>query len=1162
LGDGVADDTAAFQAAINAMVAKGGGEIYIPGVANFYSLGQLNFTSNVPLILTGDGAASKLQRNAAIPAGHGWFDLIGGCNIKFCRLVLDGGVTVPTGLLDSQYAGDPLHALLTLNTTFWLHDGCVGVEWDDVTIQHTGGYSILCNAVTQDITDLYFHKLSLRNNRPHLFGSVGGDLNYGSWTGGVHFHGNGVTSTAMVRRARFVSCSAYRCTGNCFWQHLYGFSSLHEEIHFTDMHGIDIGLDFILFGGVTGGSLAGFTTRRVGYITLDDSTTPGVPKWRNGAWGVAVDHSGLAISTVITGGTMISTNGGAIDCDGMAQSSITNCVCRTPAVGDPEYTVDQIGVTGWAGAATPGGPNYAYGIQGGNTSNNLGGDGVVVVGNKLTNLSGGAIRAFAARNWHVEGNDIDHPGDSSNPPISVGNVSAAVNQRANQNIVKNNRINYDPPAGRPCIVEDASLGAFQAGDKNWIFGNTIIAAAHGLSYEFQKNAGTQSTTGLTFSSAFNGLNIGSVSIIQREGKGSDASSALKFYNIEGAQPAHQLMQLQPFRQGLITGPLLNLSYDGTANSGVYTTGNRSSSNLINDGVAVGKGYFDAFIALTDTSYLDADADLLPASVSLLRWDDSLKKWRQSVSVAAGSRVWTDFSGGSSSVAGADTQIQYNNTGAAGADANFVWQYTPQALIVRGKTGVAAYPALTVTDANSPHTAFIQSDGGFYTPNVNSNAIQAPLGGILALQGAFTSLVQSPVFNAANVGALFTFQNINGNFSVNGNGVVSCAGFVNAAGGFLTTNTNFNSIQAPSGGMFALSFTASKYIQVGQSAGVPPLTFGDGFHPGAISWDTTGAGALKVFNGVSWLTPALSIVGTASQIAVAVAASVYTLSFPNQIVITGVNNGQAILVNNGYIDCAQGFATVSASYQAFKAYGNGGSWARSHFSQVYTQIGHSSGPPLATAGDAIANGVVYYDDGTNRLRAMIGGSFADLLTTGSAGVSSLNGLAGALSILGAANQITVTPNGSSFINLTLPQAIGTASPVTFGSVVAGIFNATGAGTTFQNSNFSFSVDSSGNISAIGSLNMTGANAYKANGGLFCNSNRDVTIRSLLNTGGGTLINTAGQFVGPGVAVGNNGLQCRGVNPQDGAVPPVQWFGIDAVLVITGVNHRFVGGVLVS
>ena len=73
-------------------------------------------------------------------------------------------------------------------------------------------------------------------------------------------------------------------------------------------------------------------------------------------------------------------------------------------------------------------------------------------------------------------------------------------------------------------------------------------------------------------------------------------------------------------------------------------------------------------------------------------------------------------------------------------------------------------------------------------------------------------------------------------------------FVSAAGGFATSQTAYNAIQAfTGGGMFANSFTAVRYVQTGTSAGPPTVTLNDQFHPGALYWDT-GLAAEQVYNG--------------------------------------------------------------------------------------------------------------------------------------------------------------------------------------------------------------------------------------------------------------------------------------------------------------------------
>lgn len=57
-GDGVADDTPAFEAALHAAVSDGGGVIYAPHTRAFYRLSgcpALRFATNVPIKLRGDG---------------------------------------------------------------------------------------------------------------------------------------------------------------------------------------------------------------------------------------------------------------------------------------------------------------------------------------------------------------------------------------------------------------------------------------------------------------------------------------------------------------------------------------------------------------------------------------------------------------------------------------------------------------------------------------------------------------------------------------------------------------------------------------------------------------------------------------------------------------------------------------------------------------------------------------------------------------------------------------------------------------------------------------------------------------------------------------------------------------------------------------------------
>ena len=123
VGDGVTNDAPAFVKAQAAAVLKGGCTIHVPGApaGGYYKLGaSVPITSTVPVTWQGDGRASKIVRAATLGAGVGLFDLQDARKVTFRGLLIDGAVTTPAGLLYTDFAIDPMHALLTLNTSFWL----------------------------------------------------------------------------------------------------------------------------------------------------------------------------------------------------------------------------------------------------------------------------------------------------------------------------------------------------------------------------------------------------------------------------------------------------------------------------------------------------------------------------------------------------------------------------------------------------------------------------------------------------------------------------------------------------------------------------------------------------------------------------------------------------------------------------------------------------------------------------------------------------------------------------------------------------------------------------------------------------------------------------------------------------------------------------------
>jgi hypothetical protein len=133
------------------------------------------------------------------------------------------------------------------------------------------------------------------------------------------------------------------------------------------------------------------------------------------------------------------------------------------------------------------------------------------------------------------------------------------------------------------------------------------------------------------------------------------------------------------------------------------------------------------------------------------------------------------------------------------------------------------------------------------------------------------------------------------------------GYGASASGWLSNNcSNYNCFQATNGagsafigGFAGTNFTATNYIQTGNSTTTPALITGDAFHQGAMYFDTT-SNCMEVYtnaltfsclssgSGVTALNTffgGVSIVGTANRITVANSANTITLSLPAQTITT-------------------------------------------------------------------------------------------------------------------------------------------------------------------------------------------------------------------------------------------------------------------------------------
>jgi len=430
------------------------------------------------------------------------------------------------------------------------------------------------------------------------------------------------------------------------------------------------------------------------------------------------------------------------------------------------------------------------------------------------------------------------------------------------------------------------------------------------------------------------------------------------------------------------------------------------------------------------------------------------------------------------------------------------------------------------------------------------------------------------------------------------------GFGQADRGFLATSGTcllWNCFASPTGGIGALSGTFANYVQIGNTAsGTPTATSGDTFHAGAAYWDCGGAacsagtGSAKIYNGTAWVTlatggatsPGGANTNVQFQSGGAFAGS-NNLTYASQLLTSiAIDSAHAgMVVTNGYMQADAGFlATVgtATTYNAINAPG-GGMGAKSFTAVNYIQAGTwssgSTATPVLTSGDSPHPGLLSWDTATNSLKVYNGSAMVAVGGGGGSGVTSLNGLSGVLAIQGTSNQIIVTPSGSN-VTLTTPQAIGTGSAVNFGSVTTSTFVASssvGGALAFQGGGGTTQILGDGTASFAGVISSTGAtgglavtnhatfNSIQTNGGgNFC-AGGGCTGGTAINVNGVNVVNSIGQFVGPGANFGNFGISAAGYNTFGGGIGQSVTVNFAGGFVIGGNtfhNLVFTGGVLTT
>lgn len=365
----------------------------------------------------------------------------------------------------------------------------------------------------------------------------------------------------------------------------------------------------------------------------------------------------------------------------------------------------------------------------------------------------------------------------------------------------------------------------------------------------------------------------------------------------------------------------------------------------------------------------------------------------------------------------------------------------------GINGKAANPAIVVA------SGYIDSDEGFYTGDNATNAIQAPTGGVTARYligtrsftmtadsaanaglstagngriyfdstanifkvsengGAYVNLVGSGAATPGgsngnlqynNSGAFGGSANLNWNnagqaLTITGTSTSASAlnvlsGYVDSAGGFNTSSTNSNAIQAATGGVTARFLVATRSVSVtGDTSGNAGLSSSGN---GRIYFDSTlnvfrvseNGGAYVNLIGASGISGSLTsgrIPYATGSSTVADTANLLWNNGAQAMTITGTSTSAAALnVLSGYVDSAGGFNTGSTASNAIQA-ASGGVTARF---LVATRSLSMTGDSAANAGlSTTGNGRLYFDSSSNKFRVSEnGGAYVDLISSGLAG----------------------------------------------------------------------------------------------------------------------------------------------------------------------------------
>ena len=499
VGDGVTNDQAAMQIAVNTIVVNGGW-LRIPGGMSVRIVGSVSIPSGLKLI--GDGyQLSQILSGGSIPSGYGLLDFPANTtNVTIVGIQIEGltGNNVTSALAGTAsvtYAdsGNPYDSQWTNSSSIWIHPGCSNITLEEVNVNHTAGYALFANAVGAfgTIRQLTLRKCTFTNCRMAIGGTTG-DINYGTYGSGVLLYNDGVY--AYFDEVLVEQCFWNRSAGYGFWTHIGSVSNLdyfNRDLTFTDNRGRDTVPDLLMIAGWIGARVTNNYSARNGYLCLDDADSTRMPRWNASVVPVAFDSAGLNFNVTLDHNIADCCNGEMYDADGIGEATYSNSTFISSFVADDPYADSSSFPCG------PGGnrQNWTRFLNTGNSYNlnSRIGTYIIVTGNESYGAGGGFATLNGAQSCKITDNLIYVPPVPYSNPIVLANYSW---QHSGDNDISGNSFHLDPSStvAIPAITESDYLNGtyvpFTTSDSNRVWKNdTSYLGTHigaGL-YEFSKS---------------------------------------------------------------------------------------------------------------------------------------------------------------------------------------------------------------------------------------------------------------------------------------------------------------------------------------------------------------------------------------------------------------------------------------------------------------------------------------------------------------------------------------------------------------------------------------------------------------------------------------------------------------------------------------------------